>query len=126
MVKHPAFSLDSADDCLEAIHCCLIKESIDMSAYIDDEDERLIFAIEALLDKGMGEHALLDFVLEASQVIYDFAEKGFTTELFRKRINATHFLKSLYFRLAFRNEGAKVRETILHVLEKGHHQLYTP
>jgi hypothetical protein len=124
-VKHPAFSLDSANDCLEAIHCCLIKESIGMSPYIDDEDERLIFAIEALLDKGMEEHALLNFVVEASQVIYDFVEKGFTTELFRKRINAAHFLKSLYFRLAFRNEGAKVRETILQVLEKGHHQLYT-
>ncbi|WP_226681433.1 DUF2785 domain-containing protein [Sutcliffiella horikoshii] len=49
LVSHEHFHISLLSDVLKAIETCLLKDVV----YQDEEDERLIFAIEALLEKGM-------------------------------------------------------------------------
>jgi Protein of unknown function (DUF2785) len=46
VIRHPLFDIGKMDECLEVIQECLFKET---TTYVDDEDERLLFAIEAFL-----------------------------------------------------------------------------
>lgn len=47
VVKHPNFKIDESKRILKAIQNCLLKNA----TYIDEEDERLVFIIEALFEK---------------------------------------------------------------------------
>ncbi|MEH7444508.1 DUF2785 domain-containing protein [Bacillus sp. JJ1122] len=116
-IKHPLFEMDLADDCLKTISGCILKEA----AYTDREDERLIYAVEALLDKGMDESVLEKWITSLSDHLGEMQNpNGFSLSIFRKKTNSSNFLKALYFRLMFKNEGVSTRKRIVEILEMWH------
>ena len=113
-IKHPLFDLALTSECLNTIGHCILKDT----AYIDEEDERLIYAIIALLEKGMDENLLKEWVISLPSVVNDIKNSsGFTQTFFRKNTNLNQFLKSLYFRLLFLNTGKETRQEIERILK---------
>lgn len=113
-VKHPLFELTLANECLDTIGNCIFRET----AYIDDEDERLIFAITALLEKGMDENLLKNWIIGLSNEVIEIKNtSGYSPSFFRRNTNLNQFLKSLYFRLMFLNKGLQTRKTIEAILK---------
>jgi len=124
-VRHPSFSLDRADVPLDTIKTCLFKTSLEESPYIDEEDERMITSVEALLEKGLPEETLINWTTELANEISECYQKGgFSLSFFRKKTTVAGFLKCMYFRLVFKKEGSKVRENIRQILEQWHKGLY--
>ncbi|WP_064093507.1 GNAT family N-acetyltransferase [Rossellomorea aquimaris] len=114
-IKHPAFQF--TERCLSVIKECLFKEAL----YCDDEDGRIIFAIEALLDKGMDEESLERWIFGVSNTLKDLYDKeGYSLYFYRKKTNVTNFMKTLYFRLEFLHVGKEIRQHIVEELEKWH------
>ncbi|WP_079508682.1 DUF2785 domain-containing protein [Mesobacillus jeotgali] len=114
-VKHPLFDITLTCECLQTIRRCILIET----AYTDEEDERLISAITALLEKGMKEDHLKEWVVNLSNEITEIKRKnGFTPTFFRKNTNLKQFLKSLYFRLIFLNKGGQIRKEIERILKE--------
>jgi hypothetical protein len=120
-IRHPNFSTGQFTRCLDTIHNCLFKDA----TYIDDEDERLIFAIESLIDKKMGEKMLEQWILKIFNDLETIhRNEGFSLNYFRKKMNTMNFLKTLYFRLGFKNIGSNARDLIVHNLKVIHSKLY--
>jgi hypothetical protein len=120
-VLHPNFETAMFPECLETVQNCLFKEA----TYIDDEDERLIFVIEALIERNIEESDLETWVLNiVNRLAAIFENEGFSLNYFRKKVNTVNFLKSLYFRLLYKNTSSKVRDLIENKLKELHLQLY--
>jgi hypothetical protein len=113
-VKHPLFELTLANECLDTIGNCIFRET----AYIDDEDERLIFAITALLEIGMAENLLKNWIIGLSNEVIEMKNtSGYSPSFFRKNTNLNQFFKSLYFRLMFLNNCLQTRKAIEEILK---------
>lgn len=112
-VKHPLFDLALASECLNIIGGCILKET----AFIDEEDERLIYAVIALLEKRMDENLLTEWIANLSNKVMDIKNTaGYTPYFFRMNTNVNQFIKSLYFQLLFLNTGMKTRQEIERIL----------
>jgi len=121
VISHPFYRSSYISTALEVIHSCLFKNGI----YTDDEDERLIFAVEALLDKGMSNEILEDWI----RTISDSLDKIFKMDrysfgFYRSRTNIMNFLKTLYFHLGFKEKGKNSRQLIHHIIKKWHDVIY--
>lgn len=67
-VLHPLFSkVTTTDSILTIVEKCLCTDY----AYIDEEDERMLAIIDALLEKGLAEATLLHWLKNLAQVQYD-------------------------------------------------------
>jgi hypothetical protein len=124
-IRHPYFKLELSFECLEVIKICLFKESTSEVPFVDDEEERLIFAVEALMEKGSTESDIETWILTISdklRVLLD--EEGYSTNFFWKRTNIINFLRGLYFRLLFKNNWFNLRKKIEIILEQLHDELY--
>lgn len=116
-IKHPLFPNRLANKCLYTIGVCLFKAG----SFIDEEEERLIDVIEALLDKGMEEAIIETWMLTLeSNLTIKLNQEGETLSFFRTKTNIHHFLKALYFRLLFRNSNRNNRNMIEAILERRH------
>ncbi|MDN4492616.1 DUF2785 domain-containing protein [Ureibacillus aquaedulcis] len=121
LVRHPKFENGHSDKILNTIHNCLFKDA----TYIDEEDERLVFVIEALIEKEFDQKKLghwAEGVL--SDLEYIYANEGFSNRYFRIKFNITNFLKSLYFINGFKNEKFHLGELINQSLKILHQKLY--
>ncbi|TYS57762.1 DUF2785 domain-containing protein [Sutcliffiella horikoshii] len=104
LVSHAHFRINLLSDGLKAIETCLLKDVV----YQDEEEERLIFAVEALLDKGIEKQMLINWIKGLSSNLNKEQEKhGQTLSFYRSKINVTNFMKSLYFRLRLMNPEDK-------------------
>ena len=113
-VKHPLFDLSLASECLNTIGNCILKDT----AYIDEEDERLIYAVIALLGKGMDENLLNEWITNLSIKVTEIKNStGYTPYFFRMNTNLNSFIKSLYFRLLFLKIGMQTRQEIERILK---------
>lgn len=113
-VKHPLFDPSLAKECLDTIGHCILKNT----AYIDEEDERLIFSITALFEKGINENLFIEWIINLENEVNDIKNRnGYTPYFFRKNTNLNQFLKSLYFRLLFINKGTQIRKEIERILK---------
>ncbi|MGM9987255.1 MAG: DUF2785 domain-containing protein [Bacillaceae bacterium] len=119
-VEHPSFNKELVPAILETIAVCICKERV----YIDDEDERLLFIIEALIEKEVEEDVLKDWILSLSNHLERIYEEEEHLVYYRKRTNVLNFLKTLYFRLAFKNTHVDTRNLIMAVLKDWHNRLY--
>lgn len=116
-IKHPLFPNRLANKCLYTIGVCLFKAG----SFIDEEEERLIDVLEALLDKGMEEAIIETWMLTLeSDLTIKLNQEGETLSFFRTKTNIHHFLKALYFRLLFRNSNRNSRNMIEAILERWH------
>ncbi len=121
VIRHPLFNTEKTEECLDAIQECLFKEAM----YVDDEDERLLFAIEALLEKGMKEERLSKWLKSLSDNLEShFEVERYSVEFFHKKGNVLSFLKSCYFRLLIRDTCSDARCMIEDVVEKWTRKIY--
>ena len=121
-IKHHSFELSNTKECLDTLAHCVIKDSV----FIDDEDERLIFAIEALIQKGLEEDQLKAWVGSFSVFLEDhYDNNGFSLDYFKYKSNIMNFLKSLYFRLSYLNNEQSSLQVIEENLQKMHKRVYT-
>lgn len=121
LVRHHRFQAESSNEILDTIHNCLFKDA----TYIDEEDERLVFVIEALIEKGIDQKRLENWVLKVLddlELIY--ANEGFSNKYFRTKFNIANFLKSLYFIIGYNNDKWHLKELINHNLKVLHLKLY--
>ncbi|MDQ0350414.1 hypothetical protein J2R98_000217 [Alkalibacillus filiformis] len=124
-IKHPHFNQALSSQCLEAIKLCIFKENTTNTPYIDDEEERLVFIMEALKEKGITEQKVYTWVLEIEQQLDDiFQNEGHSLNFFWKRNQVVNFLRSYYFRLLYNNEWEQLQTNIVTVLRKLHKDLY--
>ncbi|WLD94368.1 DUF2785 domain-containing protein [Alkalihalobacillus sp. AL-G] len=120
--KHPTVNpVTFYPKCLTAIKKCVTR---DQGVYIDNEGERLIFAVEAMLEKGLQETELVAWVDSLHDQLKTKTEEGMTHSYFHLRTNLTHFLQTLYFRLSFKNQGKSCRDTIRATLKSNFESLY--
>ncbi|MGF2615843.1 DUF2785 domain-containing protein [Rossellomorea vietnamensis] len=120
-IAHPYFQQSQIPACLDAIASCYKKEAV----YMDDEDERLIFAVEALLKRGMTEGRLLEWIHSMNENLKgQFEETGYSVPLFKRKKNLLDFLKSLYFRMGNIGEYQEVQNEISTILEQWHKTFY--
>ena len=118
VVNHPQFSKTQFTQVLEALYDCLFKEAV----YIDEEDERLIFVIEALMERYLGETQLANWIASLFDGLESIQKReGYSNNYFRKKFTITTFLKSLYFRIGFLHEQSGIRELIHQRLKNLHH-----
>ncbi|MGG1684333.1 DUF2785 domain-containing protein [Pseudalkalibacillus sp. NRS-1564] len=121
VIKHPLFDREKSVECLNVIQECLFKEG----TYVDDEDERLLFAIEALLEKGMKEEELSNWVTSLSDNLEaHFEVERYSVQFFHKKKNVLSFVKSCYFRLLIRDTCSNARRVIEDVVEKWTRKIY--
>lgn len=118
IVKHPLFNKGQFHEVLEVLENCLFKDA----TYIDDEDERLIFVLEALHETNIDEKMLEDWIIQIFNGLESIYEnEGFSNNYFRKKFNITNFLKTLYFRIGFK----RVQEMIKESLNTLHQKVYS-
>nr|WP_239587687.1 DUF2785 domain-containing protein [Bacillus pakistanensis] len=108
-INHPKIKTGFYREVLEAIEQFVLR---DHGVYIDNEDERLIFPIEAMLKWETVEivewiHGL------GSKVMKVIGESRY----FHLRINVSNFLKTLYFRLRFNESTAFISPHIEGILK---------
>lgn len=124
-IRHPHFTVELYPECLEIIRLCLFKESTNDSPYIDDEEERLIFVLEALMEKGLTESSINRWIELISKDLKEILEnEGYSLSFFWKRTNVINFVRGLYFRLLYKNECIKLQESIVTILKQWHDQMY--
>ncbi|API92489.1 membrane protein [Virgibacillus pantothenticus] len=86
-ILHPVFDKNDITACLRAVRECIWVEY----AYIDDEDERLIQVIEALIEQGMKDMELRDWV-ESLQTEHKNAHTKYRIEWNVKRFNYSLYM----------------------------------
>ncbi len=122
IIRHPDFRTKLIDRCLESIQECLWKEGV----YVDDEDERLLMAIEALLTRGLVDQELASWVKRLDDKLSSlFDEEGFSVAFTHTKQNVLHFLKSGYFRLKFNHDAKDTMVAIEDVLRKWTKKFYS-
>ncbi|MCA0987344.1 DUF2785 domain-containing protein [Guptibacillus algicola] len=121
-IRHEAFPVERIDSCLNTIAGCLFKKGL----YVDDEDERLLMAIEALLSRGLKDDVLATWVdrLE-DELSSSFDQEGFSVAFLHTKGNVLGFLKSCYFRLKFNHDAEETMAAIEDVLEKWTKKFYS-
>lgn len=124
-VRHPRFNNELSAEYLETIKHCLFKEGATKTPFIDEEEERLIFVLEALIDKGLTKFIINTWILEISNTLNELKNKqGYSSQFFWKRSNVINFLKGVYFRLLYKNKYPELMDTIAKVLEQWHNEIY--
>lgn len=94
--------------------------------YVDDEDERLLFALEALMENGLTDNDIETWIVTISNELTELLEnEGDSMNFFWKRSNVVNFLRGFYFRLLYKNDCLKLRESIVNILEQCHNQMYS-
>ena len=108
-------------DILNCLHNCLFKEA----TYIDEEEERLIFVIEALMERKFGEKELERWLIQIlDDLEFIFINDGFSNKYFRTKFNIANFLKTLYFRIEWIDEKSSIRILIKDNLKELHRKVY--
>ncbi|MBM7661809.1 hypothetical protein JOC85_002616 [Bacillus mesophilus] len=124
-ISHPNFNIKLSSKCLETIKLCLFKDSSKELPFVDEEEERLIFAVEALQEKGVSDSEMENWILKISDELNELLEKeGYSLNFFWKKTNVINFLRGFYFRLLYRNNCLKLRDSIAYILEQWHKQMY--
>lgn len=121
-IEHPYFQFENVNKCLNLIKVCLFKET----NYVCNEDERLMFAIEALLNNKMiDSNKLEEWIIELNNVLIAFYQKkGRSIKFYKCKNNILNFLKVIYFRIEYTKENQKLREIINETIRNWHKNMY--
>lgn len=109
IIKHPKFNFQYAPSILHALKLVTWKDVV----YINDEEERLANIIEALLNRGYSEDALIEWV----EQVFDKFEmhlltQGYNSSFFSGRTCTLNYMKTLYFSLKMNNQAPKLQNVI--------------
>ncbi|MFJ7731448.1 DUF2785 domain-containing protein [Lysinibacillus sp. NPDC097231] len=108
-IKHPKFDLQHAPLILHALKLVTWKNTV----YVNDEEERLVNIIEALLVRNYSEEALIEF----TEQVFDKFEmhlitQGYNESFFSGRTCTLNLMKTLYFALKMNNRAPKLQNAI--------------
>ncbi|OEC03504.1 hypothetical protein GY31_01865 [Lysinibacillus sphaericus] len=108
-IKHPKFDLQHAPSILHALKLVTWKDVV----FINDEEERLVNIIEALLARNYSEEALSEWV----EQVFDKFEmhlvtQGYNQSFFSGRTCTLNAMKTLYFALKMNNLAPKLQNTL--------------
>lgn len=85
------------EEILDVLNINLQKLNVDKSCYIDDEEERMLFIVFAMLDQQcISEEAYINWLNDSNNLMLNQTSKNL--EGFRIRTNYKHFYQSMYFR----------------------------
>lgn len=85
------------EEILDVLNINLQKLNVDKSCYIDDEEERMLFIVFAMLDQQrISEEAYINWLNDSNKTMLNQTSKNL--EGFRIRTNYKHFYQSMYFR----------------------------
>ena len=105
-IRHPQFEIRYAPMLLQGLKDAFWKGSV----YIDDEEERFVKIIEALIAINFPEEILIEWVEQVFDKLEAYLyEAGYTQEWFKARSNTLHFMKTLYFAVKFSNKYEQLR-----------------
>ncbi len=108
-IKHPKFDLQYAPSILHALKLVTWKDNV----YINDEEERLINIVDALLQQNYSEEALIEFIEQAfDRFEMHLMTQGYNNSFFSGRTCTLNFMKTLYFSLKMNNKAHQLQNTI--------------
>jgi len=121
-IEHPYFQFENINKCLNLIKVCLVKET----NYVYNEDERIMFAIEALLKNKMIDSKMLEkWIIELnSELIVFYQKEGRSIKFYKCKNNILNFLKVIYFRMDYTKENQNIREVINETIRNWHIDMY--
>lgn len=118
LIKHPKFPDRQATKVLHALNNCLFKEA----TYVDDEDERLIYIVEALLNRESS-LSITDWI-DAIFADLEQIHQNDVDRFFKTKFNVTLFFKTLYFRLKSHDKFGTTQNQITEHLQRVHQKIY--
>lgn len=108
-IKHPKFDLQYAPSILHALKLVSWKDAV----FTNDEEERLVNIVEALLNRGYSEDALIEW---AEQVFDKFEmhllTQGYNERFFSGRTCTLNIMKTLFFALKMNNQAPKLQNAL--------------
>ncbi|ATP42427.1 hypothetical protein CSE16_10545 [Solibacillus sp. R5-41] len=106
LISHPYFNIRFTSHILQAIRTNLWKGYV----FQDDEEERFVKIVEALIAKGIEEALFIEWVEQLFDRLEMVAyEQGYNASWFKARTNILNMMKTLYFFLKFSNHSDKLR-----------------
>lgn len=121
LVRHPSFPKAYESEILNTVSLCLYKKAI----YIDDEDERLSFVIEALIERDLDQKELKKWITANFNVLESISQKeGYSNNYFRTKFTIASFFKTLYFRMFGNSATYESRTIIEDELKQLHKKIY--
>ena len=94
---------------LQAVKSCLWKETV----YVDDEEERLVGVIEALITFGMPEEVLMEWVEQVfDKLDMHLFQNGYNAAFFKARTCTLNLMKTFYFILKTKNIMPKLEGVV--------------
>ncbi len=114
-IRHPQFEVRYAPMILQGVKEAFWKGSV----YIDDEEERLVKVIEALIAIDFPEEILIEWVEQVFDKLEVYLyEAGYTKDWFKARSNTMHFMKTMYFAVKFSNKYEQLRAVTSILIQK--------
>ncbi|MGE7841320.1 DUF2785 domain-containing protein [Lysinibacillus sp. NPDC093712] len=108
-IKHPKFDLQYAPSILHALKLATWKDVV----YVNDEEERFVNIIEALLARDYSEEALSEWVEQAfDKFEMHLVTQGYNESFFSGRTCTLNAMKTLYFALKMNNQAPKLQNTL--------------
>lgn len=105
-IRHPQFEVRYVPMILQGVKDAFWKGSV----YIDDEEERFVKVIEALMAIEFPEEILIEWVEQVFDKLEAYLyEAGYTKDWFKARSNTLHFMKTMYFAVKFSNKYEQLR-----------------
>ncbi|MTI71948.1 MAG: DUF2785 domain-containing protein [Firmicutes bacterium] len=97
---------------LEAIYK---KVNVDYYSYVDEEDERMITGVVAILERNLlDESEIIDYIKRFKNV----TRKGIQPEDMTLQVNRRDFLRSLYFRIVDKPKYQNITDTTKNILDE--------
>lgn len=105
-ISHPLFTVQLAPVILQGLKEAMWKGAV----FVDDEDERFVQVVEALVRAEFPEEVLVEWVEQLfDKLDRHLYEVGYNPAFFAARTNTMHFMKTLYFALKFSNHYQQLR-----------------
>ncbi len=113
LIQNPKFDIHDAAPILQSIRDCFWKGTV----YVDDEEERFVEIIEALIRKGIDEKLLIEWVEQVFDSLeYSKQSSGYSPLFLKARTQTLHFMKTFYFALKFRQIMPELQGVVSHFI----------
>ena len=114
-IQHPKFKLELSAPILQSLRDCFWKNSV----FVDDEEEKFVAIVVALIRKGIDEKILSEWLEQVFDSLeYSRECNGYSPLFLKARTQTLHFVKSLYFALKFKKLTPELQGIVLHFISK--------
>lgn len=115
MVRHDYFEVKYGVPILQGIQSVFWKGQV----LVDDEEERLVEVVSALIEVGFPEEVMSEWVEQVFEQLQRYLmQRGYTREYFTARTMTLHFMKTLYFALKYKQKYPQLLSTVAHFIAK--------